>query len=115
LDKLGQSPAYGAAYEKSVKANIVSQEENVKAVVEKVQLGEADAGIVYVTDVTQQELSKVTMITIPDQYNVVAQYPIAITKSSTHSQQDQDFIHYLLSSAGQTVLTKYHFIAVTNS
>ncbi|BCL82338.1 molybdenum ABC transporter substrate-binding protein [Ktedonobacteria bacterium brp13] len=115
LDKLGQSSAYGAAYEKSVKANIVSQEENVKAVVEKVQLGEADAGIVYVTDVTQQELSQVTMITIPDQYNVVAQYPIALTKSSTHSQQAQDFINYLLSSAGQTVLTKYHFIAVTNS
>jgi molybdenum ABC transporter, periplasmic molybdate-binding protein len=115
LDKLGAAPEYGTAYEKSVKANVVSQEENVKAVVQKVQLGEADAGIVYITDVAPQERSQVAMITIPDQYNVIATYPIALTQSTTQNQQAQDFINYVRSSAGQAVLATYHFITVTPS
>jgi molybdate transport system substrate-binding protein len=114
LDNLSKSSAYGAAYEKSVKANIVSQEENVKAVVQKVQLGEADAGIVYLTDVTKQASDSITKITIPDQYNVIARYPIAVVKGSPHSQEAQDFVSYLLSSPAQTILTQYHFISIAN-
>lgn len=115
LDKLGKSPDYGAAYEKSVKANIVSQEENVKAVVQKVELGEADAGIVYLTDVTSAASGKVTKVTIPDQYNVIANYPIAVTKNDKNSTEAQAFITYLLSSSGQSVLTRYHFISVSHA
>ena len=112
LDNLGKSAQYGAAYEKSVKANIVSQEENDKSVVTKVQLGDADAGIVYRTDVTAAESAKVSMITIPDQYNVVAQYPVAVLTASTHQQAAQAFVSYLLSADGQNILEKYHFIGV---
>jgi molybdate transport system substrate-binding protein len=114
LDNLGKSSGYGAAYEKKVKANIVSQEENVKAVVQKVQLGEADAGIVYLTDVTKQASDSITKITIPDQYNVIAQYPLAVVKGAPHSQEAQDFVSYILSSPAQSVLTQYHFISVAN-
>ncbi len=111
LDKLGKDPAYGAAYESSVKSNVVSQEDNVKAVVTKVQLDEADAGIVYLTDVTPALSSKVKNIEIPDNYNVIAQYPIATTKNTTHSKEASDLEQYILSSDGQAVLAKYHFIA----
>jgi molybdate transport system substrate-binding protein len=111
LDNLGKSPAYGPAYESAVKANEVSQEENVKAVVSKVQLGEADAGIVYLTDVTPAESSKVKMIDIPDNFNVIAQYPIAVTKNAAHPQDAQAFVQYILSPDGQAVLLKYHFIS----
>ncbi|GCF06825.1 molybdate ABC transporter substrate-binding protein [Dictyobacter arantiisoli] len=114
LDKLGKSSAYGVAYEKSVRANIVSQEENVKAVVQKVQLGEADAGIVYLTDVTSAASTKVETLTIPDQDNVIAQYPVAVTKNSAHAQTAHAFITYLLSADGQAILTKYHFIAINS-
>ncbi|GAC1368499.1 MAG: molybdate ABC transporter substrate-binding protein [Ktedonobacteraceae bacterium] len=110
LDKLGKDPNYGAAYESSVKANIVSQEDNVKAVVNKVQLGEADAGIVYVTDVTASVSDKIKNIEIPDNFNVIAQYPIAVTKNSTHAKEADDFEQYILSPDGQAVLAKYHFI-----
>lgn len=114
LDKMGASPQYGANYEVNVKKNIVSQEENVKAVVQKVQLGEVDAGFVYRTDVTNAVSNKVTVLDIPDNFNVIAQYPIAVTKSAPHSAEAQNFIDYVLSTNGQAVLQKYHFIATSN-
>jgi molybdate transport system substrate-binding protein len=110
LDNLGKSADYGTDYEKSVKANFVSQEENVKAIVQKVQLGTVDAGLVYLTDVTPATEKQVTQIAIPDQLNAIAEYPIAVTKSSSHASDAQAFIQYLLSSQGQATLKKYHFL-----
>ena len=113
LDKMSQSPDYGPNYEKAVLGNIVSQEDNVKAVVTKVQLGEVDAGFVYETDVTAAVSNKVKVINIPDTFNVIAQYPIAVVKNSAHRSDAQMFIQYVLSPTGQTILTKYHFIGVS--
>jgi molybdate transport system substrate-binding protein len=80
-----------------------------------VQLGEADAGIVYKTDVTAAVANKVKVIDIPDAFNVIAEYPIAVTKNSAHSTDAQAFMQYVLSPEGQAVLTKYHFIGVSGS
>ena len=111
LAKMALSPQYGPAYVKAVKANFVSLETDVKAVVTKVQLGEVDAGYVYVTDAAVAK-DKVTMIPIPDIYNVIAQYPIAVTKGSTHAGDAQAFMQYILSKDGQDVLQQYGFIAI---
>jgi molybdate transport system substrate-binding protein len=112
LTNLSQSPDYGPGFGNAVLANVVSEEENVKAVVQKVQLGEADAGFVYRTDVTTAVASKVTVIDIPDPYNVIAQYPIAIVKSSPHASDAQAFVDFVLSPAGQDILKKYNFITL---
>ena len=112
LDNLGKSADYGPAYENSVKANFVSQETNVEAVVQKVQLGEADAGIVYQTDITPAIANKVVAIAIPANFNVIAEYPIAVTKHAAHANEAQAFVRYILSSGGQAILAKYHFITV---
>jgi len=111
LMNLSKSPQYGANYGSTVLANVVSQEDNVKAVVQKVQLGEADAGFVYVTDAYSAS-GKVTVIDIPDPYNVIAQYPIAVTKSSPHASDAQAFVAFVLSPAGQAIMKKYQFIPV---
>ena len=110
LAKMAQSSNYGKAYENAVKANFVSQETDVKAVVNKVQLGEVDAGFVYMTDVTAAVSNKIKMIDIPDNFNVIAQYPIAVTKSSAHSNEARAFVQYILSPEGQAVLQQHHFI-----
>ncbi len=110
LDNLGKSSAYGTDYENGVKANFVSYEENVKAIVQKVQLGTVDAGFVYLTDLAAAVGGKVTQIPIPDEFNVVAEYPIAVTKSSPHQSDAQAFVQYILSPAGQGILQKYHFL-----
>src|SRR5437764_1699959 len=111
LMNLSKSPQYGANYGSTVLANVVSQEDNVKAVVQKVQLGEADAGFVYVTDAYSAS-GKVTVIDIPDPYNVIAQYPIAVTKSSPYFSDAQAFVAFVLSAAGQAIMKKYQFIPV---
>nr|WP_220195106.1 molybdate ABC transporter substrate-binding protein [Ktedonospora formicarum] len=114
LDKMGKSSEYGSSYESTVKSNFVSQEENVKAVVQKVQIGEADAGFVYLTDITSAVSDKVKIIEIPDTFNVIAEYPIALTKDSKHAQDAQAFVDYVLSTKGQATLTKYRFISVNS-
>ena len=110
LDNMAKSSDYGTAYQKAVLANVVSEEDNVKAVVQKVQLGEADAGFVYLTDVTAAVKSKLKVLEIPNQFNVIAEYPIATVKNSQHASDAQAFVDYVLSTDGQAVLAKYGFL-----
>jgi molybdate transport system substrate-binding protein len=112
LANMSKSPEYGASFKNEVLANVVSEEDEVKAVVQKIQLNEADAGFVYQSDVTPAVAPKVKVFTIPDNFNIIAQYPIATIKSSAHPKEAQDFMNYILSSAGQTVLTQHNFISV---
>ena len=86
----------------------VSLEQNVKGVVTKVTAGEADAGIVYSTDVKAAG-AKAAGVDIPKDQNVVATYPIAATKASKAADVDKAFIAFLTSSDGQAILAKYGF------
>ena len=81
----------------------VSQESSVTAVLSKVELGEADAGIVYITDAEGAE-GKVATVTIPDAQNAVASYPAATIKSSAHTADAQAFVTFLASAQGQAIL-----------
>jgi molybdate transport system substrate-binding protein len=83
-----------------------SREENVKAVVTKVTLGEADAGIVYTTDVLAAG-DDAAGVTIADDVNVLAEYPIAAIDSAPAPAHD--FIDFVLSPAGQAILGRYGF------
>jgi len=78
-------------------ANLVSEENNVKQVVTKVQLGEADAGTVYSSDVILAVRDAVKVIEIPDQFNVTASYPIAVVKGARNEAGSRAFIEYVLS------------------
>jgi len=110
LDNYGKLPDYGADFKANVNRNTVSQEDNVKAIVQKVQLGEADAGIVYATD-AQAAKDKLTLIDIPDAQNVIASYPIATIKGAPQAALATKFQDYLLSADGQAILVKYGFAA----
>ncbi|MGK5732470.1 molybdate ABC transporter substrate-binding protein [Streptomyces sp. URMC 124] len=79
----------------------VSQEPNVRAVLSKVSLGEADAGIVYVTDATKD---KVATVTVPDDQNAVASYPAATLKTSKHKSEAADFVKWLSTNDAQKLL-----------
>ncbi len=85
-----------------------SLETDVKSVVSKIELGEADAGIVYTTDVKAAG-DKVSGVAIPDQYNVVATYPIAAVKGTRNYAAAGAFIAFVLSSNGQSIHESYGF------
>jgi len=87
----------------------VSLEDNVKAAVNKVALGEADAAIVYVTDVTAAK-GKVDGVEIPAARNVPAIYPIATVRASGHQRQAQAFVDFVLAAQGQQVLSAFGFL-----
>ncbi len=86
----------------------VSLEQNVKGVVTKVTAGEADAGIVYATDVKAAG-AKGAGVAIPADQNVIATYPIARTTSSKRADVDMAFIAFLISADGRAVLARYGF------
>jgi molybdate transport system substrate-binding protein len=87
----------------------VSEETSVSGVVTKVTLGEADAGIVYVTDVKAGG-KKISGVPIPAHQNVVAQYPIVKLKNAPNPGGATAFMNYVLSSSGQQVLQKFGFL-----
>jgi molybdate transport system substrate-binding protein len=106
LDKLSADPAYGRDFKERALANVVSYESNVRQVLSKVELGEADAGIVYATDA---KAAKVGTIEIEDKYNVVARYYIAPVKDAVHPEAAKGFIEYALSEEAQRTLESYGF------
>lgn len=88
----------------------VSDAVDVKGVVGPVTLGEADAGIVYTSDVKAAG-DKATGVEIPEAQNVIAEYPIAVIKDSPNTEVAQAFVDLVLSDAGQKVLTGNGFTA----
>jgi molybdate transport system substrate-binding protein len=86
----------------------VSFEQNVRGVITKVTAGEADAGIVYVTDVTAAG-DAADMVDIADDINVGAEYPIATVKDSGDADVAEAFIAFLVGPEGQAILGEYGF------
>lgn len=109
LDRLASDEAYGPEFKKNVMANVVSNETNVNYIVSKIALGEADAGIAYRSDVTDELAEKITKIEIPDEYNIIAEYPIGILTQSKHPVEAEEFIDLVKSEEGAAVLEKYGF------
>jgi molybdate transport system substrate-binding protein len=87
-----------------------SEETSVAGVLGRVQNGEADAGIVYTTDV-KAAAGKVDGVMIPAAHNVVAAYPAVALRASGHRGAARAFVAYLRSKAGQATLAKYGFVA----
>ena len=109
LDKASQDAAFGATFKDDVLKNVVSYEDNVKSVLTKVVLGEADAGIVYLTDISQDNADKVGRLDIPDALNAVGTYPIAPVSDAAQPELAQAFIDLVLSDQGQAILAMYGF------
>ena len=96
-------------FQDAVFANLVSEEVNVRQVVTKIALGEADAGLVYISDLTPDVASKLLQIPIPDEFNIIAAYPIAALKESKNLELAQRFIDFVLSKEGQAILEIWGF------
>jgi molybdate transport system substrate-binding protein len=99
---------YGDGYADAVMANVVSKEESVEAVLTKVRLGEAYAGFVYLTD-ARAVGADVRSIEVPDQGQVVADYPIAMVDASAHPEEAERFVAFVFGPMGQRILREAGF------
>ena len=102
------SALYGAGFGKAVGAHVVSHELNVRQVLAKVRLGEADAAIVYRTDALAARDS-VEAISIPSQMNALAEYPIAALRGAHDPAMARAFVELVLSPGGRAVLSRFGF------
>jgi len=110
LEKASQDPAFGSGFKDDVLKNVVSNEENVRAVFSKVILGEADAGIVYASDVSRANVEQVATLAIPDDLNVLADYYLSLISDSQTPDLAKNFITFVLSTTGQDILASYGLI-----
>lgn len=93
----------------AAQANVVSNEQDVKGVVQKVLLGEADAGIVYRTDLTEQVVPRLRVVEIPAALNVTVRYSIAVVAVTSDRELAARFVAYVLEE-GQGVLRSFGFL-----
>ena len=98
----------GKTFKKMVLSHIVSKENNVRLVRAKVELGEADAAIVYQTDAIASK--RVLLIPIPSPINVLASYPIGIVKKSRKPTLAKQWINFVFSQKGRLILSKRGFV-----
>ena len=112
LQQMADSPDFGPEVAEGIIANVVSREANARAVAQKVALGEADAGIAYVTDGLPTFVSeRVEVVEVPDLLQVEARYPVAATSPLG---RDSGFIEFILSEPGQAILEKNGFTPVSS-
>ncbi|MFZ0533466.1 MAG: molybdate ABC transporter substrate-binding protein [Anaerolineales bacterium] len=112
LSNMSKDPIYGPDYSAKVLTNLVSNETDVKQVVTKVELGEADAGLVYISDAIAAP--DLITVTIPDKFNIIARYPIAILTSAPEPKHAKAFVTYVISPPGQAILIKWGFTPITH-
>jgi molybdate transport system substrate-binding protein len=110
LAKLARAPGFPPDFDRKVLGNVVSQEENVKAVLAKVQLGEADAGMVYASDAIGAVARHLRVFPIPEPQNVRADYPLAVLRGAKAPVAAGAFVRLVFALAGQGVLQRYGLI-----
>ncbi|MCK9580091.1 MAG: molybdate ABC transporter substrate-binding protein [Methanoregula sp.] len=100
---------YGKEWNNSIYANTITYETSEPGVATKVALGEVDAGFVYESTATAAKPGTYSTITIPKKDNYLQTYSIAVLKGSTSKGAATDFENFMMSDAGQQILTEYGF------
>lgn len=109
LSAVDRAGTYGRDYPARFMKNVVSEEPNVRQVALKVQLGEADAAVVYSSDVTPALKARVQAVALPGRFAALTPYPVGVTLDSRSAPQARAFVAYLLSADGQRILRKWGF------
>lgn len=98
----------GADFRAQVENKVVSRELNVRQVLAKVKLGEADVGFVYRTDA--QSAPELTVLTIPSELNVIAEYPIAVASEAPNPELARAWVEFTRSETGRNTLQRAGFL-----
>ena len=114
VEILGKANAeYGSGFKEDVLSNVVSREADVRAAVNRVTLGDADATFGYASDYTPDVRDRVEVIAIPEDLNIVATYPIAALKDAQNPELAREWVNLVVSEEGQSVLEEWGFEPAT--
>jgi molybdate transport system substrate-binding protein len=100
---------YGPGFKKEVLSNVVSREADVRASVNRVVVGDADATLGYASDYTPDIRDRVKVVPIPPDLNIVAAYPIAALEEAKEPAPAKKWVDLVTSSEGQEVLKEWGF------
>jgi molybdate transport system substrate-binding protein len=110
IEILGKANAqYGSDFKKDVLSNVVSREADVRASVNRVVVGDADATFGYKSDYTPDIRSRVKVVQIPPDLNIIATYPIAALEGAEDPELAKKWVELVTSKEGQRVLKKWNF------
>ena len=110
LEILGKAgDEYGSGFEKDVLSNVVSREADVRASVNRVVVGDADATLGYASDYTPDVRDRVKVVPIPPDLNIVATYPIAALNDAKEPDLAREWVDLVTGEEGQRVLEKWGF------
>ena len=109
LEQMAADPTFGPVFVDAVYGNLASEESSVRQVVAKIELGEADAAVVYVSDVAASPPDAIDQIEIPEEYNVIASYPVGLITDAPNRDLGAAFIEFVLSEQGQAILAEWGF------
>ena len=112
LVRMNGAPGFDRDFSQKVLTNVVSQEGNVRHVIAKVLLGEADAAIAYRSDLAGSSSDRIDAITVPPRFNVEARYLGAVTQNAPNLDLAEDFLDFILSATSQKILQDYGFVRV---
>ncbi len=110
LEILGKADAeYGEGFKEDVLSNVVSREADVRASVNRVAVGDADATFGYASDFTPDVRDRVGVVPIPQKLNIVATYPIAALKDAESPELAREWVELVTGEEGQRVLRRWNF------
>ncbi len=109
LRKLGSAPGFGPDFAARVEQGAVSLEQNSSAVLARIRLGEADAALVYASDLRAAD-SAVRMVPIPPAYNIAARYSIAVVRAAADTALARAFVALAAGEEGQRILARHGFM-----
>ena len=109
LERMGASDGFDDGFYRRAVNNVATQETNVRQVLARVALGEADAGIVYLSDVAGDRARGVEPILLPQGHNVTALYPVAVLRDAREPELAKQFVSFLSSPAAQAILAEHGF------
>ncbi len=110
LSRLSREASYGADFGQRVLHNVRSYEPNVRMLLARVALGEADAAFVYRSDVLSGYGRRVRTVEIPRWAKVVATYPMAVLRGAPNPEGARRFVEFVLSASGQQILARWGFL-----
>ena len=109
LEKASQDAAFGQEYKQNVLNNVISYEKSALAVYNEILRGEADIGIIYASEVNEQNQEQVLTLPIPEPLNVNVSYYIAPLNNSHNAELSGKFLSYALSMEVQDIMASYGF------